>query len=45
MLGAFTRITGLVSTEAMEKTIRENVSKKTIEANIKAFQKGLALNH
>jgi 2-oxoglutarate ferredoxin oxidoreductase subunit gamma len=45
MLGAFTRITGLVSTEAMEKTIRENVSKKTIEANIKAFQKGLELNH
>lgn len=45
MLGAFTRITGLVSREAMEKTIRENVSKKTIEANIKAFQKGLELNH
>lgn len=45
MLGAFTRITGLVSREAMEKTIRENVSKKTIEANIKAFQKGIELNH
>ena len=45
MLGAFTRITGLVSTGAMEKAIRENVSKKTIEANIKAFQKGLELNH
>jgi 2-oxoglutarate ferredoxin oxidoreductase subunit gamma len=45
MLGAFTRITGVVSREAMEKTIRKNVSKNTIEANIKAFQKGLALNH
>jgi 2-oxoglutarate ferredoxin oxidoreductase subunit gamma len=45
MLGAFTKLTNLVSIEAMEKTIRENVSKKTIENNIKAFQKGLELNH
>jgi len=45
MLGAFTRITNLVSREAMEKTIRENVSKRTIENNIKAFQKGLELSH
>jgi len=45
MLGAFTKLTNLVSREAMEKTIRENVSKKTIENNIKAFQKGLELNH
>jgi 2-oxoglutarate ferredoxin oxidoreductase subunit gamma len=44
MLGAFTRIAKLVSREAMEKTIRENVSKKTIEMNIKAFQKGLELS-
>jgi len=43
MLGAFTKITNLVSREAMEKTIRENVSKKTIENNINAFQKGLEL--
>lgn len=45
MLGAFIKIANLVSREAMEKTIRENVSKKTIENNIKAFQKGLELNH
>jgi 2-oxoglutarate ferredoxin oxidoreductase subunit gamma len=45
MLGAFTKLTNLVSIEAMEKTIRENVSKKTIENNIKAFRKGLELNH
>jgi 2-oxoglutarate ferredoxin oxidoreductase subunit gamma len=45
MLGAFTRITNLVSREAMEETIRESVSKKTVETNIKAFQKGLELNH
>jgi len=43
MLGAFTKLTNLVSREAMEKTIRENVSKKTIENNIRAFQKGLEL--
>ena len=45
MLGAFTKLTGLVSKEAMEKTIRENVPKKTVENNIKAFQKGLELGH
>ena len=44
MLGAFTSITNLVSREAMEKTIRESVSKNTIETNIKAFQIGLKLN-
>jgi len=44
MLGAFTRITNLVSREAMEKTIRENVSKRTVETNIKAFQKGFELD-
>jgi len=45
MLGAFTKLSNLVSIEAMEKTIRENVSKETIENNIKAFQKGLELNN
>lgn len=44
MLGAFTKITNLVSREAMEKTIRENVSKRTVETNVRAFQKGLELN-
>jgi len=45
MLGAFTKITDLVSREAMERTIRENVSKKTVETNVKAFQKGLEFTH
>jgi 2-oxoglutarate ferredoxin oxidoreductase subunit gamma len=45
MLGAFTKMTSLVSREAMEKTIRENVSKRTVETNIKAFRKGLEFNH
>jgi len=45
MLGIFTKLTNLVSRKAMEKTIRETVSKKTIENNINAFQKGLELNH
>jgi 2-oxoglutarate ferredoxin oxidoreductase subunit gamma len=45
MLGVFTKITNLVSREAMEKTIRENVLKRTIETNVRAFQKGLELNH
>jgi 2-oxoglutarate ferredoxin oxidoreductase subunit gamma len=43
MLGALTKITGLVSEQAIEKTIRENVSEKTIETNVKAFRKGLKL--
>jgi 2-oxoglutarate ferredoxin oxidoreductase subunit gamma len=44
MLGVFTRITSLVSREAMERTIKENVSKRTVETNIKAFQTGLELS-
>jgi len=43
MLGAFMKITSLVSPQAMEKTIRENVSAKTIENNVNAFNKGLQL--
>lgn len=43
MLGALTKITSLVSEQAIEKTIRENVSEKTIETNVKAFRKGLKL--
>ena len=43
MLGAFTKLTNLVSREAMEKTIRENVPKETIKNNINAFRKGLEL--
>jgi 2-oxoglutarate ferredoxin oxidoreductase subunit gamma len=43
MLGALVKITKLVTVQSMEKTIKENVSKKTIETNIKAFRKGLEL--
>jgi 2-oxoglutarate ferredoxin oxidoreductase subunit gamma len=43
MLGALTRITNMVTVQAMEKSIKENVSEKTIETNIKAFRKGLQL--
>jgi 2-oxoglutarate ferredoxin oxidoreductase subunit gamma len=43
MLGAFTSLTNLVTVESMEKTIKDNVSKETIETNIKAFEKGLEL--
>ncbi|MGQ9551710.1 MAG: 2-oxoacid:acceptor oxidoreductase family protein, partial [Candidatus Bathycorpusculaceae bacterium] len=43
MLGAFTKITELVSVESMEKTIEENVPARTIENNINAFRKGLQL--
>jgi hypothetical protein len=43
MLGAFIKITSLVSKKAIEKTIRESVSEKTVETNINAFRKGLQL--
>jgi 2-oxoglutarate ferredoxin oxidoreductase subunit gamma len=40
MLGAFTRITRLVSREAMKKAISESVTKKTKTANHNAFELG-----
>jgi 2-oxoglutarate ferredoxin oxidoreductase subunit gamma len=43
MLGAFTKIIKIVTVQSMEKTIRENVSPKTVENNINAFRKGLQL--
>jgi 2-oxoglutarate ferredoxin oxidoreductase subunit gamma len=43
MLGAFSKITKLVTSKSMEETIRSNLSAKTIETNIKAFKKGLEL--
>jgi 2-oxoglutarate ferredoxin oxidoreductase subunit gamma len=44
MLGAFTNITKLVTVQSMEKTIAQNVSKKTVEANVNAFRTGLKLS-
>ncbi|MCJ7423695.1 2-oxoacid:acceptor oxidoreductase family protein [Candidatus Bathyarchaeota archaeon] len=43
MLGALTKITGIVSRKSIEEAIRENVSKKTVETNVAAFRKGLEL--
>ncbi len=43
MLGALTKITKVVSKEALEKAIRESVPENTIEANVNAFKKGLEL--
>jgi 2-oxoglutarate ferredoxin oxidoreductase subunit gamma len=43
MLGALIRITNLISKQAIEETIKENVSEKTVTTNINAFTKGLQL--
>ena len=43
MLGAFIKITQLVTVQSMERAIRESVSAKTVETNINAFIKGLQL--
>jgi 2-oxoglutarate ferredoxin oxidoreductase subunit gamma len=42
MLGAFTRITQLVSRETMKKAISESVAAKTRTSNYRAFQLGFA---
>jgi Pyruvate/2-oxoacid:ferredoxin oxidoreductase gamma subunit len=43
MLGAFTKISNLVSRNAIEKAIKESVSEKTVETNINAFRRSLQL--
>jgi len=43
MLGALTRITGLVSKEAVEKAIIDSVSKEAQEKNINAFRIGFQI--
>lgn len=43
MLGALTKITGIVSKQAVEKAITESVSNKTKENNIHGFRIGLNL--
>jgi 2-oxoglutarate ferredoxin oxidoreductase subunit gamma len=43
MLGAFTRITKLVTPAHVEKAIRENVPARTLETNVNAFKRGLRL--
>jgi len=43
MLGALTRITGLVSQDAVEKAIADSVSKEAQEKNINAFRIGFQI--
>lgn len=43
MLGALTKITGIVSEEAVKKAIVDSVSKETKERNLEGFEKGLGL--
>ncbi len=43
MLGAFTRITKLVTRASVEKTIKTSVSASTVETNINAFREGAQL--
>ena len=43
MLGALTRITRLVSREAMKKAITESVAARTKDTNQRAFQLGFAV--
>jgi 2-oxoglutarate ferredoxin oxidoreductase subunit gamma len=43
MLGFFTRIANLISTEAMKESIITTVPKTTIELNLKAFERGYKL--
>jgi len=43
MLGTLTRITGVVSKEAVKKAIVNSVSKETKETNLEGFEKGLGL--
>ena len=43
MLGALTRITGIVKEEAVEKAITDSVLETTREANINGFREGLKL--
>ncbi|MCK4320443.1 2-oxoacid:acceptor oxidoreductase family protein [Candidatus Bathyarchaeota archaeon] len=43
MLGALTKITGIVSEEAVKKAIVDSVSKETKETNLEGFKKGLGL--
>ena len=40
MLGALTRITNIVSEEALEKAIRDTVPEKAVPINIQAYKKG-----
>lgn len=43
MLGALTKITGIVSEEAVKKAIVDSVSEETKETNLEGFGKGLGL--
>jgi len=40
MLGALTKITEILSRDAIERAIKDTISEKTISANVQAFKKG-----
>ena len=40
-LGALCQLTGVISQEALEKSISENVPPKTLTQNLEAFKKGI----
>ncbi len=40
-LGAICQLTGVISQEALEKSIAENVPPKTLKQNLEAFKKGM----
>jgi 2-oxoglutarate ferredoxin oxidoreductase subunit gamma len=41
MLGAFTKITGIISKNAVERAIKEVLPKKTVLTNVQAYKKGI----
>ena len=43
MLGFVTDLTGVVSREAMERTIRSEVSERVVDLNLRAFARGCEL--
>jgi 2-oxoglutarate ferredoxin oxidoreductase subunit gamma len=43
MLGALTKLTRIVNGKTMEKVIKETVPAKTLDPNLKAFEKGQEL--
>lgn len=43
MLGALVKITKIVSAKALAKALKETVSAKTVEVNLRAYNEGMAL--
>lgn len=43
MLGALTKITGILSKNAIERAIKDTIPEKSISANVQAYKKGVRL--